>query len=117
MFGTVLDVMFQHARMLADWFGERMAMRSFRRHASWYTKGFRATSELRAELMRVETVDALVTLFEDVDRSQPFPPSAMRVIRGKTTGVQKKVALPEGYLSHLDDASPPDGDDDPGDGG
>ncbi|HEX4999609.1 MAG TPA: tRNA dihydrouridine synthase DusB [Terriglobia bacterium] len=118
VFGEALDIMFRHARMLADWFGERMAMRSFRRHASWYTKGFRATAELRAELMRVETVDALVTLFEGVDRSQPFPPSAMRVIRGKTTGVQRKVALPAGYLDDLDDATPPGADaDDPGDGG
>lgn len=116
-FGEVLDVMFRHARMLADWFGERMAMRSFRRHASWYTKGFRATAELRAELMQMETVEAMERLFEGVDRSQPFPPSAMRVIRGKTTGVQKKVALPAGYLEDLDDASPPEGDDDPGDGG
>jgi hypothetical protein len=109
--------MFGHAQMLADWFGERVAMRSFRRHAAWYTKGFRLSSELRAALMRVETVAGLVALFEGVDRSQCFPPSAMRVVRGKTTGVQKKVALPPGYLEHLDDATPPAGDDDPGDGG
>jgi hypothetical protein len=42
----------------------------------------------------------------------------MRVIRGKTGGMQKKVSLPHGYLDHLDDATPPDGgDEDPGDGG
>lgn len=116
-FGEVLDIMFEHARQLAGWFGERMAMRSFRRHASWYTKGFRMTSELRAQLMRVETVSQLVELFSNLDRLQPFPPTAMRVARGKTSGIQK-VALPAGYLDHLDDAMPPSGaDDDPGDGG
>ena len=74
--------------------------------------------ELRAAIMRVETVDDLTRVFEDVDREQPFPPSAMRVIRGKTSGMQKKVALPHGYLENLDDATPPDGgDEDPGDGG
>lgn len=115
--GEVFEIMFPHARKLADWFGERMAMHSFRRHASWYTKGFRISSETRAQLMRVETVAELEDLFREVDRSQPFPPSAMRVVRGKATGIQK-VALPLGYLNNLDDDSPLDGaDEDMGDGG
>ena len=41
-----------------------------------------------------------------VDRALPFPPEAMRVPRGKTGGTQK-VALPEGYLDHLDDDTVP----------
>jgi nifR3 family TIM-barrel protein len=115
--GEVLEIMFAHARKLCDWFGERMAMHSFRRHASWYTKGFRMTSEQRAGLMRVETLSDLHELFQSVDRSQPFPPSAMRVVRGKATGTQK-VALPLGYLNNLDDDAPVAGsDEDPGDGG
>jgi nifR3 family TIM-barrel protein len=115
--GEVFDIMFPHARKLADWFGERTAMHSFRRHASWYTKGFRISSEIRAALMRVETVVQLEDLFRDVDRSQPFPPSAMRVVRGKATGTQK-VALPLGYLNNLDDDAPLVGaDEDMGDGG
>jgi nifR3 family TIM-barrel protein len=116
-FGEVLEIMFAHARKLCDWFGERMAMHSFRRHASWYTKGFRLTSERRAGLMRVETLLDLNDLFQAVDRAQPFPPSAMRVVRGKATGMQK-VALPLGYLNNLDDDVPLAGSDvDPGDGG
>lgn len=116
-FGEVLEIMFAHARKLCDWFGERFAMHSFRRHASWYTKGFRLTSEQRAGLMRVETWMDLRNLLETVDRAQPFPPSAMRVVRGKATGIQK-VALPLGYLNNLDDDSPLSGSDiDPGDGG
>jgi tRNA-dihydrouridine synthase len=117
-FERVLQVMFRHARLMVDWFGERMAMRSFRRHASWYTKGFRLSSEHRVAQMRVETLDDLIQLFDSVDRNQPFPPSAMRVIRGKTTGVQKKISLPSGFLDDLEDATPPEGADiDPGDGG
>ena len=76
------------------------------------------SSELRAALMRVETMVDLIQLFEPVDRNQPFPPSAMRVIRGKTTGIQKKVALPHGFLDDPEDATPPEGaDSDMGDGG
>src|SRR5207302_8121121 len=117
LFGEVLEIMFQHAKKISDWFGERFGMHSFRRHASWYTKGFRLSSEVRAALMRIETVPQLESLFEGVDRSQPFPPSAMRVVRGKATGTQK-VALPAGYLDNLDDSTPlPGADEDAGDGG
>ena len=116
-FGEVLDIMFGHARKLCEWFGARLAMHSFRRHASWYTKGFRMTSEVRGGLMRVETLGQLEELFRGADRSQPFPPSAMRVVRGKATGVQK-VALPAGFLNNLDDDTPsPGADNDAGNGG
>src|SRR5688572_7209276 len=63
-FGEVIDIMFRHARLMADWFGPRLGIVAFRRHTSWYTKGFRMTSELRAGAMRVESVDDLVRLFE-----------------------------------------------------
>jgi nifR3 family TIM-barrel protein len=117
-FGEVLQVMFRHATMMAEWFGQRLGIVSFRRHASWYTKGFRMTSELRAGLVRVESLEDLKRLFASAEREQPFPPSAMRVIRGKTSGVQKKVSLPLGYLDDLEDATPPDGgDEEIGDGG
>jgi nifR3 family TIM-barrel protein len=116
-FGEVLDIMLAHARKLSDWFGERFAMHSFRRHATWYTKGFRMSPEVRAGMMRIETLQQLEELFCDVDRSQPFPPSAMRVVRGKATGIQR-VALPAGFLDNLDDDAPSPGDDeDTGDGG
>jgi nifR3 family TIM-barrel protein len=117
-FSTVLEIMFNHARLMAEWFGERLGLVSFRRHASWYTKGFRMTSELRAGLVRVNSLQDLRRLFENAERDQPFPPSAMRVIRGKTSGMQKKVSLPLGYLDDLEDSTPPDGgDEDMGDGG
>jgi nifR3 family TIM-barrel protein len=105
-FGGVVDVMLEHARLLAEWLGEDGAMRAFRKHSSWYTKGFRGGAPLRERLMRVSRLDDLRAALQDVDRSQPFPPDAMRVQRGKTAGTQK-VALPEGYLDDLEDATPP----------
>ena len=81
-------------------------MRAFRKHSSWYTKGFRGGAPLRERLMQVQTLADLEAILGDVDRSQPFPPEAMRVPRGKTAGTQK-VALPAGYLDDLDDATPP----------
>jgi nifR3 family TIM-barrel protein len=103
----VIEVMREHARLLVEWMGdEGPAMRAFRKHSTWYTKGFRGGAALRERLMRVTTLEALASALADVDGAQPFPPEAMRVPRGKTAGVQK-VALPEGYLDDLDDATPP----------
>jgi nifR3 family TIM-barrel protein len=105
-FGGVVDVMLEHARLLAAWLGEEGAMRAFRKHSSWYTKGFRGGAPLRERLMHVTRVEELAEILAGVDRSLPFPPDAMRVARGKTAGTQN-VALPPGYLDDLDDATPP----------
>jgi tRNA-dihydrouridine synthase len=103
-FGGVVEVMLEHASLLAGWLGEEGGLRSFRKHAAWYTKGFAGGAPLRERLMHVERLAELAGLLADVDRSQPFPPHAMRVPRGKTGGRQK-VVLPEGFLD--DDAPLP----------
>jgi nifR3 family TIM-barrel protein len=106
-FGGIVEVMLEHARLLAAWLGDEIpAMRAFRKHSSWYTKGFRGGAPLRQQLMQVTSLGQLEAILATVDRAQPFPPDAMRVPRGKTAGTQK-VVLPEGYLDDLDDATPP----------
>jgi nifR3 family TIM-barrel protein len=104
--GGVVEVMLEHARLLVAWLGETGALRSFRKHSSWYTKGFRGGAALREQLMRVTTLAELAAILAGVDHAQPFPPEAMRVPRGKTGGRQT-VALPAGYLDDLEDATPP----------
>jgi nifR3 family TIM-barrel protein len=105
-FGGVADVMLEHARLLAEWQGEADAMRSFRKHSAWYTKGFVGGGALRERLMRVLTLDDLSAILAGIDRAQPFPPEAMRVSRGKRGGRQK-VVLPAGFLDDPEDATPP----------
>ncbi len=105
-YGGVLDVMLEHARLLVAWAGEQGAMRAFRKHSSWYTKGFPGGAPLRQRLMQVRTLAELAEVLAGVDREEPFPPDAMRIPRGKSGGTQK-VALPEGYLDELDDDTPP----------
>jgi tRNA-dihydrouridine synthase len=105
-YGGVVEAMLEHARLLVEWLGETGAMRAFRKHSSWYTKGFRGGGELRQRLMQVTGLAELREVLAGIDPSHPFPPEAMRVPRGKTGGIQK-VALPEGYLDDLDDATPP----------
>ncbi len=104
--GEVCDVMREHATLLCSWIGERHAMRTFRRHATWYTKGFRGSAALRQRLMHVEHMVDLEQVLQSVDPNEPFPIEAMRVPRGKTSGTQK-VSLPEGFLQQRYDATPP----------
>jgi len=104
--GLIREIMLEHATRLSDWFGERPAMRSFRRHATWYTKGFFGSAELRQRLMQVSTLAELATVLENADPELSFPPNAMRVPRGKSAGTQL-VSLPEGYLDDLTDEKPP----------
>jgi nifR3 family TIM-barrel protein len=105
-FGGVADVMLEHARLLVEWLGEAGGMPSFRKHATWYTKGFAGGAALRERLMHVRSLGEAAEALGGADRRMPFPPDAMRVPRGKTAGTQK-VSLPEGYLDDLEDATPP----------
>ncbi len=107
-FGEVADIMLHHAGLLAEWMGEGHALRAFRKQATWYTKGFRGSAALRRHLVRIENLEGLAALLARIDRDEPFPPTAMRVPRGKTAGTQK-VSLPAGYLDNRDDATPPSG--------
>jgi nifR3 family TIM-barrel protein len=105
--GGVLDVMLEHARLLVEWLGDEVAaMKAFRKHSSWYTKCFPGSAPLRQRLMQVLRLEELGEVLGGLDRSLPYPPDAMRVPRGKTSGTQR-VALPDGYLDHLDDDTAP----------
>ena len=56
--------------------------------------------------MQISTLSDLREALATVDAAQAFPPSAMRVPRGKGSGTQA-VSLPENYLVDRDDATPP----------
>jgi hypothetical protein len=98
--------MLEHARLLADWYGERAAMLSFRKHGSWYTKGFRSSARLRERLMRVCDLGELEETLTGIDRNEAYPPHGHLARRGKRGGTQK-VVLPPGFLDDPDDATPP----------
>jgi nifR3 family TIM-barrel protein len=106
-FGEVTDLMVEHARMLAEWFGERQAMLSFRKHGGWYTRGFRSSAPLRDRLMRVRDLAELEEELKGINRDEPFPEHGHLVRRGKRSGTQK-VALPDGFWDDPDDPTPPD---------
>ncbi|MCH7867397.1 MAG: tRNA dihydrouridine synthase DusB [Myxococcales bacterium] len=105
-FGEVMQIMLRHARLLAAWQGERWGIRAFRKQATWYTKGFAKSAQLRGELIRINTIAELEEVLSHADPTLEFPASALRVPRGKKSGRQR-VALPEGYLDDRMDDTPP----------
>jgi hypothetical protein len=105
--GEVGAIMREHAQLLTAWLGEATALRSFRRHSTWYTKGFRGSAAVRQRAMQLSSLAELEDLIATLDPNEAFPPSSMRVIRGKSAGTQT-VSLPHGYLDQRNDATPPE---------
>ncbi|MEE8582019.1 MAG: tRNA dihydrouridine synthase DusB [Myxococcota bacterium] len=106
-FGEVAHLMLEHANLLARWFGEGQGLRAFRKHATWYTKGFLGSARLRGKLIHIELLSDLEKVLAESDPEEAFPLAALRVPRGKRGGRQS-VALPQGYLDDLEDARPPE---------
>ena len=123
-FAAVAGFMRAHAAAMIDWQrrldadepDEREAarrgpieptiMRTFRKHAAWYTKGFRGSAALRERLMQVASLAELDALLATCEGDEPFPEAALRAVRGKR-GRQPRVILPEGFRASLDDDTPP----------
>lgn len=110
--GEIARIMLDHGERLVEFFGPRMGILQMRKWTSWYTKGFRGSSAVRAKMMEIESLDDLRGLVEGLDPDEPFPLHSLRSHRGKGTRVQR-VSLPEGYLAHRDDDSPPRGPNSP----
>jgi len=106
--GQVRTTMLRHAELLAEWDGEQHAVRDFRKHAGWYLKGFAVGGDTRAALGRIGSLGELRALLDTLDPDEPYPPGALGVPRGRTTGM-RRVALPEGWLADADDATVPAG--------
>ncbi len=107
--GEIVEVMLEHVQRLIAWFDEGTGVRMFRKHATWYTKGFHGSAKLRNEIMQASTLDTLRAVLERLPKDERFPPRSMRVPRGKTAGTQR-VVLPDGFLDDLEDATPPGAD-------
>lgn len=95
--GEVARIMVRHAQLLVAHFGEKVGMNLFRKHPSWYLKGFPAGPALRDALARVGLLDELKSLVDELDADIPFPEEANRMVRGHSLG-PRAVRLPRGFL-------------------
>ncbi len=65
-FAEVTEMLMRHARMQIAFKGEYTGIREIRKHAAWYTAGYRNSSKLRGRINEVETFEELWALFEEV---------------------------------------------------
>ena len=56
----------RHARMLAAWKGEEVAVREMRKHAAWYTRGMFGAAQGRPALYAAQTLAALEEAFATI---------------------------------------------------
>ena len=95
-------MMRRHAELLVEYMGEDRGCKEFRKHISWYLKGFRAGGELRQSLGLVDSLASLDDLLSRLDPSEPFPVAELGSPRGRQ-GSPRRVALPDKWLDERDD--------------
>ncbi len=59
----VADMVLRHARAQIAFKGETMGIREMRKHAAWYTGGYKNSAKLRGKINEVETYEQLEELF------------------------------------------------------
>jgi nifR3 family TIM-barrel protein len=100
--GEVKAMMRRHAELLSEHMGEERGCKEFRKHITWYLKGFPAGGELRHRLALVDSLASLDELLEDLDDAAPFPERELGTPRGRQGAPRKKVVLPDGWLDDTD---------------
>jgi nifR3 family TIM-barrel protein len=103
--GEVRTMMRRHAELLSEHMGEERGCKEFRKHVSWYLKGFRAGGELRHSLALVDSLGALDRMLAELDPDEPFPVSELGSPRGRQGSPRERVVVPEGWLDDTDGAS------------
>ncbi len=64
-FYEVKEMMLRHARMQIAFKGEFTGIREMRKHAAWYTAGYKNSAKLRAKVCEIETYEELEAMFEE----------------------------------------------------
>jgi nifR3 family TIM-barrel protein len=103
--GEVRTMMRRHAELLSEHMGEERGCKEFRKHVSWYLKGFRAGGPLRHSLALVDSLAALDALLDELDPDEAFPVSELGAPRGRQGSPRERIALPEGWLDDTDGTS------------
>lgn len=63
----VKEMIMRHARMLIEYKGEYIGIREMRKHAAWYTAGFKGASKLRGRLNEASNINELEEIIMGFD--------------------------------------------------
>jgi hypothetical protein len=99
--GDVSMLMKRHAVLLCELMGEERGCRDFRKHVSWYLKGFPVGGELRAAGGMVSSLADLDRVIARLEPTLAYPDDEIAAPRGRQ-GSPKRVVLPEGWLDDTD---------------
>ncbi|MBN1883283.1 MAG: tRNA dihydrouridine synthase DusB [Deltaproteobacteria bacterium] len=61
----LLDIILEHCRLAAEYYGESRCVPIIRRHVCYYIKGFRGAASFREHLMRTKRYDDMLTSIRD----------------------------------------------------
>nr|WP_281379911.1 tRNA dihydrouridine synthase DusB [Nocardioides ginsengisegetis] len=100
--GEVTAMMRRHAELLCQHMGEERGCKEFRKHVSWYLKGFAAGGEMRRSLGLVDSLADLDRMLADLDPTERFPVAELGTPRGRQGSPRARVVLPEGWLDDTD---------------
>jgi nifR3 family TIM-barrel protein len=100
--GEVAVMMRRHAELLSQHMGEERGCKEFRKHVTWYLKGFAAGGELRRSLGLVSSLAGLDELLAQLDPTEGFPVHELGMPRGRQGSPRKRVVVPEGWLDDTD---------------
>ena len=64
--GEMVSMLKRHAKMLIEYKGEYTGVREMRKHAAWYTGGYRNAAKLRAKINEIENYGQLCALFDQL---------------------------------------------------
>lgn len=100
--GEVKAMMRRHAELLSEHMGEERGCKEFRKHITWYLKGFPAGGDLRHQLALVDSLASLDDLLDGLADDAPFPERELGTPRGRQGSPRARVVLPEGWLDDTD---------------
>ncbi|MBR5635977.1 MAG: tRNA dihydrouridine synthase DusB [Pseudobutyrivibrio sp.] len=61
----MVKTMLRHAKLQIEFKGDYLGIREMRKHAAWYTSGYKGASKLRGRINDVESYEELEALFEE----------------------------------------------------
>jgi nifR3 family TIM-barrel protein len=100
--GEVAAMMRRHAELLCEHMGEERGCKEFRKHVTWYLKGFAAGGRMRQSLGLVSSLADLDRLLAELDPDEPFPVAELGLPRGRQGSPRHRVVLPERWLEDTD---------------
>lgn len=100
--GEVRTTILEHVRLIREWDDDPRRMAGFRKHLSWYLKGYPVGREVRQAAGHVSSADDVAALLAPLDPSLTATVDPATVVRSHSNAL-RRVAVPDGWLDDPDE--------------